>query len=453
MPPQLRSAIGLGILACIVASCGGNSGAPIPAAPSIDRRAAAGAGPVVDFCGAQTPPPAPSPSSSPAGALAGSLPIKKPIRGLIDLGQVSADDIREPPYNTVFYVCRRAAAISGIVVNDTWANLQPVAGGPIHTAVIDRALRTIEQYDLAKKRTLGVRLRIWAGINAPAWAKSIGGPVAICDGDAVPATASPSARVNVPASPTPCPSPAVRTVGAFWSDAYEAAWGDVQRQLAKKYDNDPAVNEVSVSSCSSLTSEPFVQSEDAFSRDALINAGYTDARYQNCLAGAIKRDYAPAWRHTPVDYSFNPFREIDVTPPQTDLAFTESVIDGCRALIRARCVLLDEAMAKFTPPPSPLPSQTPSVAQSYYTMWNYMRARHGEITFQMAAPPNLLLAWGTNRAGWDAAVQLAHQFGASSLELFPQKHVGPCTTATILWVNGYSCFARSTLLGWKQELQ
>jgi hypothetical protein len=361
-----------------------------------------------------------------------------------------------PPPNTIYYVCRRQGAISGIVVNDTWSHLQPqTAGEKINTSAIDAAIATVARYNQFPGHSLGVRLRIWAGINAPDWAKSIGGePVAICEQNAVPK--SESAPRDIPlqeATPTPCPTVAVRTVGRFWSDAYDAPWRRLQARLAKKYDANPMIDEVSLSSCSSLTSEPFVQPEDAFSERNLQLAGYNDARYQHCLATAIVRDYAPYWRQTLVDYSFNPFREIDSKPPGTDLKFTEATIDGCRAAIGKRCVLLNETMGKFTPPPSPHPSSTPSLASEYYAMWSYMKKRGGAVTFQTASPPNLLLAWMTNRAGWNHAVSLAASYGAGSLEIFPPKKAGErCTTPARKWVTGYTCFSEKTLSNWKSEL-
>jgi hypothetical protein len=292
-----------------------------------------------------------------------------------------------------------------------------------------------------------VRLRVWSGIDAPPWAKHIGGPISICDQDAVPQTSIARLDARPAASPTPCPSVALRTLGAFWSLPYAAAWRDLQRQLAKRYDTDVAVDEVSISSCSSLTSEPFVQPEDTYSKQHLLAAGYTDAKYRQCLGNAVGRDYAPFWRNTPLDYSFNPFREIQQIPPATDLAFTEATIDTCRTIAGARCVLLNETMAKFTPPPSPDPGTIPSQAQAYYAMWSYMKSRGGEITFQSASPPNLQKAWGTNRAGWDAAIQLARGFGASSIELFPPKGNPTCITPGG-WIAGYTCFPRSVIDTW-----
>jgi hypothetical protein len=356
----------------------------------------------------------------------------------------------EPPSNTLYYVCRRQAAISGIVVNDTWEHMQRNGGKTLDTSSIDAALTVIAAYNAKPGRSLGVRLRIWAGIDAPQWAKKIGGaPIRICDQDAVAVTSSVQAA---PAS-TPCPSEAIRTVGRFWSNPYERAWRNFEGLLAKTYDGDTRVNEVSLSSCSSLTSEPFVQPEDTYSRANLIAAGYSDAKYRNCLLHAVELDYVPFWHQTPVDFSFNPFRAIDATPPVTDLGFTKMVIDECRTVAGSRCILLNETMAKFTPPPSPNPSHPTSVAQSYYEMWSYMRHQGGSITFQTAGPPKLLLAWQNNRAGWNAAVLLAHRFGASALELFPPKYSAPCYDKPARsWVSGYTCFGPQVLAGWSKRL-
>jgi hypothetical protein len=375
--------------------------------------------------------------------------MKTPIHGLIDLGQVVADDMPEPPSNTLYYVCRRRAAISGIVVNETWEHMQRNGGRTIDTSSIDAALTAIAAYNAKPGRSLGVRLRVWAGIDAPQWVKNVGGaPIRICDQDAVPAASS----LQAAAAPTPCPSAAIRTVGRFWSARYERAWRQFESLLAKAYDGDARVNEISLSSCSSLTSEPFVQPEDTYSRANLIAAGYTDAKYRNCLLHAVELDYVPYWHRTPVDFSFNPFRAIDATPPVSDLAFTKTVIDECRAVAGTRCILLNETMAKFTPPPSPNPQQTPSIAQSYYEMWSYMRRQGGSITFQTAGPPKLLSAWQTNRAGWDAAVSLAHRFGASALEIFPPKYGAPCYDKPArAWVSGYTCFRPQVLAGWSNR--
>lgn len=404
-------------------------------APPVARTGGASASPS-DVCDGQTPPPNPKNDT------------RNPTLGLIDRGQVSAPNMPEPPKNTLYYACRRQRAISGIVVNETWEDLQPQrAGQPIRLTTIENALREIRAYNEIPGRSLTVRLRIWGGIDAPAWAKRIGGPIAICDQDALPPPQVPGAI-----SPTPCPSVARRTVGAFWSRAYDDAWQDVQRQLAGRYDRDRTIGDVAVTSCDSLTDEPFVQPEDAYSKDHLLRAGYTDARYRACLAHAVAQDYLPFWHRSPLVFSFNPFRRIQQTPPLTDLAFTKLTIVACRQLASSRCVLNNQTLGKFTPPPSPAPSHTPSLAQDYYAMWRFMRAQGAPISFQTASSPNLTLAWGRSRVGWNAAAQLAHRFGASSLELWPPERVEPCTAPGRNWLSGYTCFSTRRLLEWKSGL-
>jgi hypothetical protein len=280
--------VAVSLFALGVPACSGTNPAPASVPPETPS--------FIDACIDATPPP--TPASTPGLKPQSRAFVKTPIRGLIDLGQINFEIMPPAPYNTLYYACLSQTEISGIVVNDTWADLQPdYAGQPLNTATIDAALQLVERYNRFPGRWLGVRLRVWAGFYAPEWAKAIGGPaVDICDQGAVPQP------VPTSTTPTPCPGAAIKTVGRFWSDAYDAAWRALQSQLALKYDNDPFVTEVSLSSCSSLTSEPFVQPEDNYSRANMQASGYTDAGYQMCLAGAVARDYAPYWHVTPVDF-------------------------------------------------------------------------------------------------------------------------------------------------------
>lgn len=124
------------LLTCSVAACASRSLPPAPA--SSDARAA-------DVCSGQTPPPSPAPGAH--AAFAPRSAVKTPIHGLIDLGQVIADDMPEPPSNTLYYVCRRQAAISGIVVNETWEHMQRNGGRTIDTSSVDAALTAIAAYN------------------------------------------------------------------------------------------------------------------------------------------------------------------------------------------------------------------------------------------------------------------------------------------------------------------
>jgi hypothetical protein len=69
----------------------------------------------------------------------------------------------------------------------------------------------------------------------------------------------------------------------------------LQSYLASKYNQDEMIAEVAISSCSSVTSEPFVlpiaNKTDPIVRENiqnLTNAGFTDAQFQACLAVTLR---------------------------------------------------------------------------------------------------------------------------------------------------------------------
>ena len=142
--------------------------------------------------------------------------------------------------------------LGGIVINATWSQMQPATGGAVDFSAVDAALAQITTYNGANASApLGVKLRIYGGSNAPAWAKSIGGPVTIyrnpagCNGQT-----------------DSCPL----TVGAFWSTPYITAWRTFQAAVAAKYDTNPLIIAVAVTSCAAQTDEPFVASSGPVSK-------------------------------------------------------------------------------------------------------------------------------------------------------------------------------------------
>ncbi len=112
------------------------------------------------------------------------------------------------------------------------------------------------------------RLRVFAAYAAPSWAKSLDGtPIT------VPKTANNTGG----------------TLGQWWKPNYRAAWTALQQALAARYDNNPVLHEVAVSSCSSLTAEPFVIGGIVV---PLAKAdGWSTAVQQTCLDGAFD-DYS-----------------------------------------------------------------------------------------------------------------------------------------------------------------
>ena len=239
--------------------------------------------------------------------------MKVPLQGLIDMQSIAWHNTEggEPTF-VPMNVGNFPGLFGGVVINATWDTLQPTQGGALVTAQIDDALDDVRAYNRMYPATpIGVKLRVYQGSNAPEWAKEIGGdPVNII-------------RNPEPCNTPPCPTDAL-TVGRVWSADYIKAWRAFQRLLAQKYDGEPLVREVAVTSCGTQTDEPFVPTNDATSRNSMIAAGYTDTAQKACLHGAFN-DYQLATL-TLVDYTFNPFTALVDTDAGTGAAFSESVM-------------------------------------------------------------------------------------------------------------------------------
>ena len=176
----------------------------------------------------------------------------------------------------------RSPGLGGTVVNVSWSQLEPTPGR-YDFSTLDASLAAVSAYDMTHPDTaLAVKLRVFGANGAPVWAKTLAGtPITI--------TANGSIR---------------GTVGQWWKPDYRAAWAGLQAVLAYRYDNNPLVHEVAVSSCSSLTAEPFVMSPAPSNVAQLLADGWTNSAQQACLDGAFA-DYAP-WRG--LAYSFYAWR-------------------------------------------------------------------------------------------------------------------------------------------------
>ncbi len=236
---------------------------------------------------------------------------KTPLVGLIDMGPQAAYRDSQPfPTTDTSVVAPDAGAFTGIVVDETWAQLEPAAGRP-DWAPLDPSLAAVTAYNQAHPATpLGVKLRIFGGYTAADWAKTLDGP---------PITVTAAERnKNKPGG----------TLGQFWKPDYLRAWSDFQHALADRYDTDPLIRMTAVASCATETDEPFIMSLTPGLVRAMTADGWTPAARRQCLTGAVG-DYS-GWRHTPVDYTINPFRSPDASGKiSVDDAFSEQVLTGC----------------------------------------------------------------------------------------------------------------------------
>jgi hypothetical protein len=242
------------------------------------------------------------PSVASSTTVSGSLAPKPALTGLIDMGVQTAYQTGRPfavtdPSTLDVY----AGAFSGIVVNEAWSQLEPAAGveqwGPL-----ERSLAAVAAWNAAHPATpLGVKLRVFAGRSAPGWVTAQSGTVTIV-----------VHKRHV-------------TVGKWWTQPFESAWHAFQQDLAARYDANSLVRQVSVSSCSSSTGEPFVVSGAPASQANLTMAGWTPQAQEQCLAGALS-DYS-GWKRTPITFAFNPLP----TPSGPDSTFMVQEMRACAA--------------------------------------------------------------------------------------------------------------------------
>ncbi|MGH7775758.1 MAG: hypothetical protein ACREPI_01070 [Candidatus Dormibacterales bacterium] len=254
------------------------------------------------------PTPSPSPTHSPPVpppglGSGGTGPVKPDVTGLLDRGRTPTVAVGGSNFNVLPVTW--LGAVQGFVVNATWADLQPVQGGPIvRPNVIDRAIA-------AAGGTRHFKIRIWAGEYAPAWAKSLDG--------------------------SPLPTVSGWGIGRWWTPAYEAAYADLQAKLAAIYDSVPQVSDVTVSGCMTYYAEPLLKDDvdSGAPLAALLAAGYTNAQDEQCQQAAIRAH--AVWRHTHSSFSFNPYSGLN--PAGVFESFTESLMDYCAQVLGPRCAL------------------------------------------------------------------------------------------------------------------
>ena len=227
--------------------------------------------------------------------------LKHDVSGLLDRGSVPGNPVNGSSYSIPPSAWQ--GVINGFVVNATWADLQPKEHGAIASNnVIDQAIA-------AAPSGQQIKIRIWAGEYAPAWAKNLDG--------------------------APLPTGSGLGIGRWWLPAYESAYAELQTKLAALYDSVPQIRNVTIAGCMTLYAEPLLKDDVAPS--TLINAGYTNAADQQCQQKAIQAH--AVWKATHQSFSFNPYLNINPSSPNTDEAFTESLMDYCATTLGRRCAL------------------------------------------------------------------------------------------------------------------
>jgi len=327
--------------------------------------------------------------SSVTFAHAQNLSPKLEIHGLIDMGDISFNHTPGlTPNNTMTAIEQAPAGIfRGKMVNVLWAQLQPTNANSFDFSAIDSALSGVEAYNAQHPETpIQAILRVWSGPNSPDWVKHLGGdPVTVIH-------KAPSWQTGI-----------TETVGRFWSKAYRQAWQNMQTKLAAKYDDLPLISLVVVTSCSSTTDETFIMALDQQSRANVRAAGFTDEQYRDCVLHPAD-DYV-AWRHTPLEFTFNPYWTIMSKFPVADPAVTIQAMQSCRDALGSRCVISTYCIG------------TCETLPAYTTIFERIKALGAPISFEPFSPTTL----SGDMSQADATVDRAIGFGASSLEIWPLK--------------------------------
>jgi hypothetical protein len=269
------------------------------------------------------------------------------------------------------------AAVRGFVVKVNWSDVQPVEGGPVvGDNAIDQAIA--QAHTLAARNPgFGIKVRLYGGVYAPTWAKTLGG---------------------APVQVTNPQSGKSATVGRFWTDAYGDAYDDLQRKLAAKYDTVPEVREIVVSRCTTFFAEPFIRNKgNAQTVSNLFDAGFNTAADRRCHQRQLEAHQV--WQHTRSDLELNPYQDIEQTgKASVDEAFTETMMQYCRAVLGPRCVL--ENNSASDPP-------------KYPRMYSAMR--------QLGNPTSFQTATATKVGDLFTVLEWAVAQGANSVEL-PQGY-------------------------------
>lgn len=290
--------------------------------------------------------------------------LKAPVQGLLDRNHYPKAGF--------------PGVVHNYVVTTSWASLQPSPGGPIvHPNDIDRAIA------IAREQGMGLKLRVRAGIDAPDWAKRIGGEPVV---------------FNYTSVTTKHAGQVAGTVGHFWLPQFGVAYADLQDKLAALYDDAPEVRSVVVTRCQTIFSETYLRNtRDPRAARRLLAAGFTRAQDETCHAEQILAHRV--WQHTRSEVAFNPYQAIEANGSvKQDVAYTEAQMDYCRQILGPRCILANYSISDERPN-----------GRAYAEVYAHMEKLGAPIAFQTAT----LVKIGS----WQKTLQWAVDSGASSVEL------------------------------------
>jgi hypothetical protein len=279
--------------------------------------------------------------------------------------------------NTLKEANAHPGVYTGVLLLVSWDELEHVEG-KLDVSRIESGLDAVRAYNRKYPETpVRAKLRIFSGRNTPDWviAKS-GGSVIIED----------TKQQDI-------------AIGRFWTPAYRNSWKELQRLLAARYDAEPLLAEVAVSSCATMTAEPFIMTLTPENLPKLHAAGFSDEGFKGCLIGALD-DYS-AWKRTNVDYTVNPFRNTDSGKAQPDEAFTNRVMEAFRRRFEVRGIIANHGLQA-------------EISERQAGVYAELKKLGPPIEFQTISPV----------LDWDAAFKIGMEHRMTELEVWNTKDAG-----------------------------
>jgi hypothetical protein len=134
------------------------------------------------------------------------------------------------------------------------------------------------------------------------------------------------------------------TVPRFWTTPVEQAYASLQTSLAAEYDNDPEIEDVSITGCMTMYAEPLIrETSSPGTIKNLLAAGYTAAADEQCQDEEIVAH--EAWTNTHSSLAFNPYQVINANGSfSVNEAFTQGLMGYCRQVLGARCTLGNDSI-------------------------------------------------------------------------------------------------------------
>lgn len=303
--------------------------------------------------------------------------VKQPIHGLVSMGSLGFNNQEGGlPDNGMEEINAHPGVYSGAVINVLWSQLEPQSG-VFDDSAIESALSNIAAYNAQYPATPVVaKLRVNAGIGTPEWVEALtGGAITIAG------------------------SAGMIQIGAFWSSEYRTAWQALQAHLAATYDISSSIAEVAVTSCSSRTDEPFIASLDSASLATMQQYGFDDSAYMSCLSSATD-DYAD-WKNTPLDFTFNSYRNSDGTNLVENPDFTLQVMESFRTAMGTRAIIANHGL------------QNP-ISNAAAPIYAEFQGLGPPLEFQTISPT----------VDWPSAIQLGLTYHPSEIEIWQTTAAG-----------------------------